>query len=519
MSPDAWGLPPRQLDQVSPFHLVLGPDLTIRQVGSSLSRICPEVVPGRALESVVEVISPRGPVTTASLRSRSRSLFVLHLKEGDLKLRGQMLHEAATDVVTFVGSPWITDLNAISELNLTLEDFSVSDNVVDYLLMLQTQGTALAQSRTMAASLEAAAVESQARARQLERLTHQLDSVLNSAGEGIYGLDAGGTITFVNEAAARLLGTSRGALLGRPVDDVIRMVPAAPCPGAPAAVEGEGARLTIGRHRRADGTSFDSESISAPIVEGGTVAGSVVVFRDISERLAVERLKDEFISMVSHELRTPLTSVRGALGLLATGTAGHLEPRAARMVEVATVSTDRLVRLINDILDVEAMAAGKLAIHPRPTIARSLVEVAVQEMAGLAESSGVHIRMGPVEGFVLADLDRIVQTLGNLLGNAVKFAEAGSTIELGATVASGQVRFDVVDSGPGIPADQLEKIFEPFRQVDGSDTRQKGGTGLGLAISRGLVERHGGRIWATSELGQGTTVSFTLPVAQPEDLR
>lgn len=511
MSHTAWGLAPCLLDKVSPFHLVLGPDLTIRQVGSSLRRVCPEVAPGRALESVVEVISPRGAVTRESLTSRPRSLFVLQLKEGDLKLRGQVLHDEESDVVIFVGSPWVTDLGAISELNLTLEDFSVSDNVVDYLLMLQTQGAALVESQTMAASLETAAVESQTRARQLERLTRQLDSVLNSAGEGIYGLDAVGTITFVNQAAAQLLRTSRETLLGCPVGEVIRTVPAARAATAP--VGDEGARVTIGRHRRADGSSFDSESISAPILEGGTVVGSVVVFRDISDRLAVERLKDEFISMVSHELRTPLTSIRGALGLLATGTAGHLEPRAARMVEVATVSTERLVRLINDILDVETMAAGKLNVHPRSTSARSLVGTTVEEMAGLAESSGVEIRVGRTEGTVLADPDRIVQTLGNLVGNAIKFSPAGSRVEIATAVQGDLVRFDVVDEGPGIPADQLEKVFEPFRQVDGSDTRPQGGTGLGLAISRGLVERHGGRIWATSEPGEGTTVSFTLRAA------
>ncbi|HEU4812576.1 MAG TPA: ATP-binding protein [Nocardioides sp.] len=516
MSQSAWGLPPCLLDKVSPFHLVLGPDLTIRQVGSSLRRVCPQVVPGSAFESVVEIISPRGPVTAESLRSRSRSLFVLQLKEGDLKLRGQVLHDEASDVVIFVGTPWITDMGAISELNLTLEDFSVSDNVVDYLLMLQTQGAALVESRTMAASLEAAAVESQARARQLERLTRELDSVLNSAGEGIYGVDAAGTITFVNRAAAQLLRTSREALLGRAVGEVIRMVSADPAPAPTAPVEDEGgARHTIGRHRRVDGSLFDSESISAPVLEGDTVVGSVVVFRDISERLAVERLKDEFISMVSHELRTPLTSMRGALGLLAAGNAGHLEPRAARMVEVATVSTDRLVRLINDILDVEGIAAGKLAVHPRRTSALSLVETTVGELAGLAEAAGVQIKVGQVEGTVLADPDRIVQTLGNLVGNAIKFSETGSSVEIAVSAEGDEVRFEVFDSGPGIPADQLEKVFDPFHQVDASDTRQKGGTGLGLAISRGLVERHRGRIWATSELGEGTTVSFTLPAAPP----
>ncbi len=353
-------------------------------------------------------------------------------------------------------------------------------------------------------------------ARKLERLTHELESVLNSAGEGIYGLDATGTITFVNETAARLVGMPREAMLGRQVDEVIRMERQAP---EAASLDGEAPRAVCGRHLRADGTTFESELIAAPLLEDGVAVGSVVVFRDVTERRAVDRMKDEFISVVSHELRTPLTSIRGALGLLAAGAAGEIPPQAARMVEVATTSTERLIRLINDILDVERMAVGKLAIHPVPTEAGQLLRTAVEEMAGLAQSSGVEIHVSAVEGTVLADPDRIVQTLSNLLSNAIKFSDAGDLVELRATAADGFVRFDIRDNGPGIPSDQLESVFEHFRQVDGSDTRQKGGTGLGLAICRGLVDEHGGRIWATSHVGEGTTISFVLPRIEGETSR
>lgn len=186
------------------------------------------------------------------------------------------------------------------------------------------------------------------------------------------------------------------------------------------------------------------------------------------------------------------------------------------MVEVASVSSDRLIRLINDMLDVERMATGKLAIHPRPVAARRLVEDAMSEMNGLSESVGVRLQFRELEGTVLADCDRIVQTLNNLLGNAVKFSQPGGTVELAVTPDGDEVRFEVRDTGPGIPPGELEMIFEPFHQGDASDTRRKGGSGLGLAICRGLVERHGGRIWATSRVGEGTTVSFTLPSAAPE---
>ena len=356
-----------------------------------------------------------------------------------------------------------------------------------------------------------------AHARQLERLTSRLEMVLNSAGDGIYGLDARGIVTFINDAGARLVGLPAEAVVGRPVAEVIMVEPAPDATDAAGAAQARdreadpAPRAFTGRHIRADGTVFDTESIAAPIVADGTVAGSVVVFRDISERRTVERLKDQFISVVSHELRTPLTSIRGALGLLAGGATGPLAPRAARMVDVATTSTDRLIRLITDILDLERMTAGYLTVHPEPTGADDLIAAAAEETAMLAQGAEVGITVGATCGRVLADRDRVIQILSNLVGNAVKFSEPGSAVELRSTPIDGYVRFDVTDQGPGIAADQLEAIFEPFRQVDGSDTRRHGGTGLGLAICRGIVEQHHGLIWATSEPGRGSTFSFTLP--------
>lgn len=512
VSADHWGLSPCLLDQVSPFHLVLGQEGAIRQIGKSLSRLCPDLTSGQSWREMVEVVSPRGSLGWDALRSQKRSLFVLKVTGVDLTLRGQMLHEADTDVVIFVGSPWITDLAAIGDLGLTLEDFSVADNLIDYLLLLQTQGTALEQSRAMAEELDRTASQLHDRAHRLERISRELELVLNSAAEGIYGLDSEGLVTFANDAAGRLLRTTPAEMLGRRAEELIRMEAS---DGSFLAVpaEGEVSRQVTGRHRRADDSFFDAELVSAPIIDDGSALGTVVVFRDVSERHAVDRMKSEFISMVSHELRTPLTSIRGALALLDAGAAGVLEPRAARMVQVAKISTDRLMRLINDMLDVEGMATGKLTVDPRPVDAVNLIEAAVTEMAGLAASSGVLLRTHDAQGVVMADADRIVQTLNNLLGNAVKFSEPGSTVGIAATVDGAVVRFEVSDTGPGIPEDQLTKVFEPFHQGDASDTRAKGGSGLGLAIGRGLVERHGGRIWATNTEGGGTTISFTLPVA------
>jgi signal transduction histidine kinase len=226
-----------------------------------------------------------------------------------------------------------------------------------------------------------------------------------------------------------------------------------------------------------------------------------------------ERVKDEFLSVVGHELRTPLTSIRGSLGLLEGGVLGELPQDAANMVAVATVNTDRLVRMINDILDIERMAAGRLSLEPDAVDAAELVSQSIQVVQATADAAGVTLRNDAARIMVFADPDRIVQALVNLLGNAVKFSTRGGVVTVTASSDDEGALFSVTDTGRGIPADRLEGIFERFRQVDASDAREKGGTGLGLPIARGIVNQHGGRMWVESREGRGSTFHFTLPVA------
>lgn len=226
-------------------------------------------------------------------------------------------------------------------------------------------------------------------------------------------------------------------------------------------------------------------------------------------------MKSEFVSMVSHELRTPLTSIRGALGLLHGGALGEITPRAGRMVEIALESSDRLTRLINDILDLERIEAGVMTLKNRYLEVDDLLRTAVAHVSLLAEESGIALEIGPASGRVYADPDRVDQTLINLLGNAIKFSPSGSTVRVEAVALGAFVEFVVTDQGRGIPVDRLEEIFGRFQQVDSSDARAKGGSGLGLAISRSLVERMGGRIWAENNPGRGASLRFTLP-AEPD---
>jgi PAS domain S-box-containing protein len=268
------------------------------------------------------------------------------------------------------------------------------------------------------------------------------------------------------------------------------------------------------RHRRKDG-SFVWCSLTVSILrdDSGRPRFAVGMLEDVSRRKEAERVKDEFVSVVGHELRTPLTSIRGSLGLLEGGVMGDMPEEASEMLRTAVSNTDRLVRLVNDILDIERIDSGRVDVELETVSAATLVEQALQVVQGVADEAGVELRnrVGAVE--VVADSDRIVQTLTNLVGNAIKFSERGGQVRVEVERDGGQAVFSVGDDGRGIPGDQLDAVFERFAQVDASDAREKGGTGLGLAIARSIVEHHGGRIWAESEEGAGTTFRFTLPLA------
>ncbi len=192
---------------------------------------------------------------------------------------------------------------------------------------------------------------------------------------------------------------------------------------------------------------------------------------------------------------------------------GELPEDAANMVAVAVLNSERLGRLVHNILDIERMAAGSLTLEPATVDASELVEQSIQVVQATADAAGVSLRGDTAALTVLADPDRIVQAIVNLLGNAVKFSHRGGVVTIDIRLRDDAALFSVHDNGRGIPADRLEAIFERYRQVDASDAREKGGTGLGLPIARGIVEQHGGRMWAESRAGEGSTFHFTLPLA------
>ena len=362
------------------------------------------------------------------------------------------------------------------------------------------------------------------RTRSLRQVTERTDLMMDAVGEGIYGVDPDGLVTFVNPAAARALGYRAGDLIGQDAHTTFheRGPDGLPLPEELCYIS-EAVRLGLvstaedDSYVRSDGQVLPVEVTTTPLAEDGTVLGAVVIFRDVTQRREVERLKSEFVSMVSHELRTPLTAIQGSLGLISGGALGPVPTPAARMLEIASISAERLNRLVDDILDIERIESGVLVLQPGWQDARALVDAAVEQMQVLAVEAGVEMAVGTVTGAVHADPDRAAQTLINLIGNALKFSYPGGRVEISGSEDGDVVEFRVADEGRGIPGDRLERIFNRFEQVDSSDAREKGGFGLGLAISRSLVERSGGRIWATNNPDRGATLHFTLPCAADRD--
>ena len=220
----------------------------------------------------------------------------------------------------------------------------------------------------------------------------------------------------------------------------------------------------------------------------------------LAERSDLDRAKDEFISTVSHELRTPLTSIRGALGLLSSGLLGNVGSRAQNLLRIASTNTERLIRLINDILDLERMESGRSPVNLRRCSLYDLAREAVEMMSALAEAAQIRLELNSYAAhdsiYFDADPDRILQVLTNLLSNAIKFSPEGSTVSVEIDANADALSLKVIDRGRGIPVDKLESIFDRFQQVESTDSSKKGGTGLGLAICRSIIQQHGGLIWA-----------------------
>jgi PAS domain S-box-containing protein len=358
-----------------------------------------------------------------------------------------------------------------------------------------------------------------------------LAQIINAASDAIICVDQRQLITFFNDGASHIFGYDAPEVLGERLDTLIparfhaahrshvRNFAHSPVTGRRMA---ERSRVT---GMRKDGTEFAAEASIAKVVSpGGPVYA--VILRDVSderaaahtnERLLVEmqravRARDDLLGLVSHDLRNPVNAVRMLAGAIVRSAAdGQVPPAVAEHAQVMQQAATQMDALIQDLLDVTRIEAGRLPIAPQPMASAILVAGALETLRPIAEARGVTLvsRIAPGTPAVLADPDRITQLFSNLIGNAVRFSPGGSEVVVEAEADVALVTFSVRDRGVGIPPEELPFVFDRFWQAKRTN---RSGAGLGLSICKGIVNGHGGQIWIQSEPGQGTVVSFTLPV-------
>lgn len=350
----------------------------------------------------------------------------------------------------------------------------------------------------------------------------QLKTLINSLPDFVYLKDSSGRWIEANDAALRLFSLIGKDYKGKKDNELIA-----------EEVLFQGKFLFSEVHEqsiwqskgpmRGEETFFEKDNksyrtfdiIKAPLFHhNGTPKGIVVIGRDITEQQKVQRMKNEFIATVSHELRTPLTSIKGALGLLVGGVTGQLNEKAQSLLQIASKNTERLMMLINDILDMEKIESGRMTFNLTPVDIVPTLQQCIETLKPYAEQYNVAVKL--IADFkypllVNADKNRLLQVTSNLLSNAIKFSPKDATVEVTVVESGDKVRVNVTDHGEGVPEDFRSKIFEKFAQADASDSKQKGGTGLGLSISKAIIEKMGGSIGYDSKPGVATTFFYILP--------
>jgi len=357
--------------------------------------------------------------------------------------------------------------------------------------------------------------------REIQASGRKLALFAERAPIAVFEMDANGTILDMNPAAETVFGHSAAELVGR---NLLRTL----IPQDEAALDQRWwADFQVRRNPEAgirarclrrDGLEIVCEFSITPLVnETQDLVSVIAQCRDVTQQLEAERIKKEFTSTLSHELRTPLTSIIGSLQLINTGMFGELDQDAAELAQVAERNAQRLLDLINDILDIERIDSGRLSLHAEDVALDELLQESVALNRAYAERFGVRLRLRaePPRVFVHADRRRLLQVMTNLISNAAKFSPEGGQVELSASCTDARIQVSVEDRGPGIPQEFRSRIFGRFAQADSALTRKKGGTGLGLAICKRLIELMGGEISYADRAGGGTCFTFRLPASDP----
>lgn len=352
--------------------------------------------------------------------------------------------------------------------------------------------------------------------------TKELSSILDNAIESIVIVDQQGQIERVNKETSLLFGYAMQALLRQPISKLLAYLPEHKNHQLLQPLTVEQLNLWVGHTIEVTGLNEDGQQIPLEMglsrVDTADKHLYTLMLHDLRERKKIDRMKSEFISTVSHELRTPLTSINGSLGLLAGGVVGELPSAAQQLVQIAKTNTDRLVRLVNDILDIEKLEFGQLKLQPAEVEVSALLQEAKLQNQAYADKYSVRLDLvAPTDAtpvYLYQDKFRLLQILSNLISNAIKFSPSHSVVKLSYQLKDGQLLIQVKDQGAGIAESFRSKIFQKFAQADSSDSRSNQGSGLGLNISKTLVEMMQGTIDFESELGKGTCFSLTFPCYQ-----
>jgi PAS domain S-box-containing protein len=354
----------------------------------------------------------------------------------------------------------------------------------------------------------------------LQESAQHTQAILDNALDGIVTIDSRGIVQSFNRAATDIFGYEASEVIGRNVNMLMPEPYRSQHDRYLENYQATGVPRIIGIGREVEGRRKDGSSFPMDLAVSQTTHKEKPMFvglvRDITERKRIEKMKSEFVSTVSHELRTPLTSISGALGLLAGKALGELPAQARQMVEIAHKNSTRLSHLINDLLDMEKLAAGKISMDMQVQPLMPLVEQSLETMRSYAEQFQVGFRFVERADQALVKVDdvRLQQILTNFLSNAVKFNPKNAEVDVAVRCGKDSVRVEVTDRGPGIPDSFRDRIFQRFSQADASDARQSSGSGLGLAISRELAERMGGSVGFASQEGKGACFHLELPIVE-----
>lgn len=358
-------------------------------------------------------------------------------------------------------------------------------------------------------------------AREAQRSDALTRAILESAGDGIVASSPDGSVLLANQAAGDMLGWSPDELVGRTLHEVAHHsrpdgtpYPAEECPSHRAFGEGVSIPAQEELFWRRTGEALPIEMTVTTLERGTGRAGVVTVFRDVSERREVQRLKNEFVGVVSHELRTPLTSVVGSLKLMQSEVAARLDERQRPLVDMALRNVQRLGALVDDLLDMDRLDAGRMPLRTTTVDAVDLAGGVVDQLQCTAALEEAELALEATEPDLLVEVDpvRMTQAITNLVGNALKFA-AGSRVRVVARREEADVLIEVADTGVGIAPEDIPVLFDRFRQVGSVDAGSRKGTGLGLAITKAIVEQSGGRIEVSSAVGEGSVFTVVLPAA------